>query len=65
VVLILSCYEITSRRWDDNIRIDLSKIRWEDVDWINLAQDRDQWLAVMNMVMNLRVRKKAGNFLAS
>jgi hypothetical protein len=43
------------RRWEDNIRIDLSEIRWEDVDWLHLTQDRDQWRAVVNMVMNLRV----------
>jgi hypothetical protein len=40
-------------RWEDNIRIDLRKIRWEGVGWIQLAQDRDQWSAVVNMVMNL------------
>jgi hypothetical protein len=31
------------RRWDDNIRKDLREIGWEGVDWIHLAQDRDQW----------------------
>jgi hypothetical protein len=43
------------RRWDDNIRKDLQEIRWEGVDWIHLAQDRDQWRALVNTVMNLRV----------
>jgi hypothetical protein len=43
------------RRWEDNIRMDLREIGWEVVDWIHLAQDRDQWRAVVNMVMNLRV----------
>jgi hypothetical protein len=42
-------------RREDNIRMDLTEIRWEDVDWINLAQDRDQWWAVVNTVMNLWV----------
>jgi hypothetical protein len=42
-------------RWESNIRTDLREIRWEIVGWIHLAQDRDQWLAVVNMVMNLRV----------
>jgi hypothetical protein len=43
------------RRWEDNIRMDLREIGWEDVNWIHLAQDRDQWRAVVNTVMNLRV----------
>jgi hypothetical protein len=43
------------RRQEDNIRIDLTKIRWLGVDWIHLAQDRDQWHAVVDTVMNLRV----------
>jgi hypothetical protein len=43
------------RRWVDNIKIDLREIRWDGVEWIDLAQDRDQWRALVNMVMNLRV----------
>jgi hypothetical protein len=43
------------RRWVDNIKIDLRQIRWDGMDWIDLAQDRDQWRAVVNTVMNLRV----------
>jgi hypothetical protein len=43
------------RRWVDNIRMDLSEIGWEGVDWMHLAQGRDQWWAVVKMVMNLRV----------
>jgi hypothetical protein len=39
----------------DNIRIDLREIVWEGVDWMHLAQDRDQWWALVNMVMNLWV----------
>jgi hypothetical protein len=39
----------------DNIKIDLRGIGWDDVDWIDLAQDRDQWRALVNMVINLRV----------
>jgi len=41
------------------------EIGWEDVDWIHLTQDRNQWQAFVNMVMNLWVPKKAGNFLTS
>jgi hypothetical protein len=43
------------RRWVDNIKIYLREIEWDGVDWIDLAQDRDQWRALMNTVMNLRV----------
>jgi hypothetical protein len=43
------------RRWEDNIKMDLSEIGFGDVDWIHLAQDRDKWRAVVNTVMNLRV----------
>jgi hypothetical protein len=40
------------RRWEDNIRMDLKEIGWEVVDWIYPAQDRDQWWAVVNPMMN-------------
>jgi hypothetical protein len=43
------------RRWVDNIKIDLREIGCDDVDWMDLAQDRDQWRALVNTVMNLRV----------
>jgi hypothetical protein len=43
------------RRWVDNINIDLTEIRWNGMDWIDLDQDRDQWRALVNTVMNLRV----------
>jgi hypothetical protein len=42
-------------RWEDNIKMDFREIGFGDVDWIHLAQDRDRWQAVVNMVMNLRV----------
>jgi hypothetical protein len=41
--------------WVDNIKIDLREIGWDDMDWIDLVQDRDQWWALVNAVMNLRV----------
>jgi hypothetical protein len=43
------------RRWVDNIEMDLREIGWDGVDWIELAQERDQWRALVNTVMNLRV----------
>jgi hypothetical protein len=43
------------RRWVDNIRMDLGKMGWGDVDWIGLAQDRYGWRALVNSVLNLRV----------
>jgi hypothetical protein len=39
----------------DNIKINLGEIGWDGVDWIELAQDRDQWKALVNTVMNLWV----------
>jgi hypothetical protein len=42
-------------RWVDNIKMDLREIGWDGMDWIVLAQDRDQWRAFVNMVMNLLV----------
>jgi len=43
------------RRWEDNIRMDLREIVLGDVDWMHLAQDRNQWRGLVNTVMNLRV----------
>jgi hypothetical protein len=43
------------RRWVDNIKMDLREIGWNGMDWIDLAQDRDQWKDLVNAVMNLRV----------
>jgi hypothetical protein len=47
--------EIPKRRWDNSIKIDLKEIRWEDVDCIHLAQNRDRWRALVNTAMNLWV----------
>jgi hypothetical protein len=41
-------------RWEDNIKMDLREVWWGDMDWIYLAQDRDQWRALVNTVTNLR-----------
>jgi hypothetical protein len=43
------------RKWEDNIRMDLREIGWSGMDWIDLAQGRDQWRALVKTVMNLRV----------
>jgi hypothetical protein len=43
------------RRWVDNIKMDFREIEWDCMDWIDLAQDRDQWRALVNTVMNLPV----------
>jgi len=45
----------TRRRWLDNIRTDLQKVRCVYMDWIGLAQDRDRWRTLESAVMNLRV----------
>jgi hypothetical protein len=42
-------------RWMDNIKIDLRELVWGGMDWVDLAQDRDQWRALVNTVMSLRV----------
>jgi hypothetical protein len=43
------------RRWVNNIKMDLRETGWDGTDWIDLAQDRDQWRALVNTVMNLGV----------
>jgi hypothetical protein len=49
----------------DNIKMDVRKIGWGDMDWIDLAEDRDQWRVLVNTVMNLWFPKNAGKFLSS
>jgi hypothetical protein len=43
------------RRWEHNIKMDLREVEWGGIDWIDLAQDRDRWKALVYTVMNLRV----------
>jgi len=44
-----------TRRWEDNIKMDIQEVRCGDMDWMELAQDRDRWGALLNAVMNFRV----------
>jgi hypothetical protein len=43
------------RRWEDNIKMDVQEVGWGGMDWIDMAQDRDRWRALVSAVMNLRV----------
>jgi hypothetical protein len=53
------------RRWVDNIKMDLREIGWDGMDFIDLAEDRDQWRAHVNTVINLRVPYNVVKFLSS
>ena len=48
------------RRWEDNIKMDLQEVEGGCGDWMELAQDRDSWRALVSTVMNLRVPKMRG-----
>jgi hypothetical protein len=54
-----------THRLEDNIKTDLREIVWAGMDWINMAETRDQWRALVNTVMNLRVQQNVGKFLRS
>ena len=43
------------RRWEDNIKMNLQKVKCGGMGWIELANNRDRWRALVNAVMNLRV----------
>jgi hypothetical protein len=53
------------RRWEDNIKMDLQEVGGSYGEWMELAQDRDRWRAVVSAVMNFRVPENAENFLTS
>ena len=48
------------RRWEDNIKMDLQEVGGGSEDWMELAEDRDRWRALVSTVMNLRVPKMRG-----
>jgi hypothetical protein len=50
-----TCIKFKDVGGGDNIKMDLREIGWDGMDWIDVAQDRDQWKALVNTVMNLRV----------
>jgi len=53
------------RIWDDDIKMDLQGVEGGGMEWIDLAQDKDSWQALVNAAINLRVTYNAGNFLTS
>jgi hypothetical protein len=53
------------QRWIDNIIMGLREIGYYGMDWTDLAQDSDQWRAIVNTVINLRVAQNFGKFLSS
>jgi hypothetical protein len=51
-------------KWEDNIKMDLREVEWGGMNWIDLAQDRDQSRGLVNTAMNLRVPYNFGKFLS-
>jgi hypothetical protein len=54
-----------SLRREDNINVNFQEVGCEEMDWIDLAQDRDRWWALVNAVLKLQVPQNVGNFLTS
>jgi hypothetical protein len=53
------------RSWVNNIKMDLREIGWGGMDLIDLADDREQWVALLNTVKNIRIPQNAGKFFSS
>jgi hypothetical protein len=53
------------RRWKYNIKMNIEEVGWGGMDWIDMAQDRDRWRALVNAVMNLLVQYHTGDLLIS
>jgi hypothetical protein len=49
------------RRWENDIKMDMREMVWGGMDWIYLAQDKDQWWSLVNTVKNLRFHKILGS----
>jgi len=49
-------------RWEDNSKMDLQEVGWGGMDWTILVQDRDRWIALVNVVMYRQVSPTEGNF---
>jgi hypothetical protein len=49
------------RRCENNTKMDVTEVGWGGINWIHLGQDRDQWRALVNTVINVRVPKMYGN----
>jgi hypothetical protein len=53
-------HDTRRRRWEDNIKIDLTEIVLEGLEWIHVVQDRDQWVAFVNTIINFRFHERRG-----
>ena len=60
---LVSLTNHTTLRWEDNIKMDLQEVGCERMDWIDLAQDRDRWRALVKDVMKCRFPYDAADFL--
>jgi hypothetical protein len=52
-------------KWEDNIKKDFQKLKWEDVEWIDLAHDKDEFRTLVKAVMNFWVQLRVENLWTS